>query len=70
MPKDVVVRWEYLMERTRTGEAMTMAGLLNNRGKEGWELVTAVPEPGGILLIFKRPLPADDKVYGRDYGVS
>ena len=29
---------------------------LDNMSREGWELVTAVPEEGGFQLFWKRPV--------------
>ena len=42
-----------------------LTGVLNQRGLEGWELVTLVPDADikgsrdGHLLIFKRPVPGN-----------
>ena len=33
-------------------------GSLNERGAEGWELVTVVPQKAGVAAVFKRETPS------------
>ena len=45
--------WEYL---TTPLLIHNTAAILNNWGKQGWELVQVVPGPeGGLVAYFKRP---------------
>jgi len=49
--------WEYL---TTPLLIHNTAAILNNWGKQGWELVQVVPGPeGGLVAYFKRPVGAD-----------
>ncbi|WEG09803.1 DUF4177 domain-containing protein [Microbacterium horticulturae] len=46
--------WEYL---TTPLVIHNTAAILNNWGKQGWELVQVVPGPeGGLVAYFKRPV--------------
>ncbi len=48
--------WEYL---TTPQLIHNTAAILNNWGKQGWELVQVVPGPeGGLVAYFKRPVTA------------
>jgi hypothetical protein len=48
--------WEYL---TTPLLIHNTAAILNNWGKQGWELVQVVPGPeGGLVAYFKRPSAA------------
>jgi hypothetical protein len=48
--------WEYL---TTPLLIHNTAAILNNWGKQGWELVQVVPGPeGGLVAYFKRPVGA------------
>lgn len=47
--------WEYL---TTPLLIHNTAAILNNWGKQGWELVQVVQGPeGGLVAYFKRPVP-------------
>lgn len=48
------MKWEYFVERVDTwGQSRK---ILDDRGKEGWELVSVVEDNAGtLLLFFKRP---------------
>ncbi|MFK4760483.1 hypothetical protein ACI3KS_06070 [Microbacterium sp. ZW T5_45] len=49
--------WEYL---TTPLLIHNTAAILNNWGKQGWELVQVVQGPeGGLVAYFKRPVTAD-----------
>jgi hypothetical protein len=49
--------WEYL---TTPLLIHNTAAILNNWGKQGWELVQVVPGPeGGLVAYLKRPVGAD-----------
>lgn len=49
--------WEYL---TTPLLIHNTAAILNNWGKQGWELVQVVTGPeGGLVAYFKRPVGAD-----------
>ena len=49
--------WEYL---TTPLLIHNTAAILNNWGKQGWELVQVVPGPeGGLVAYFKRPSTPD-----------
>lgn len=49
--------WEYL---TTPLLIHNTAAILNNWGKQGWELVQIVQGPeGGLVAYFKRPVSAD-----------
>ena len=49
--------WEYL---TTPLLIHNTAAILNNWGKQGWELVQVVQGPeGGLVAYFKRPASAD-----------
>ncbi|MFI8593398.1 hypothetical protein ACIGCK_03075 [Microbacterium sp. NPDC078428] len=49
--------WEYL---TTPLLIHNTAAILNNWGKQGWELVQVVPGPeGGLVAYFKRPSGGD-----------
>ncbi|MGO2746347.1 hypothetical protein [Microbacterium sp.] len=49
--------WEYL---TTPLLIHNTAAILNNWGKQGWELVQVVPGPeGGLVAYFKRPVAGD-----------
>lgn len=49
--------WEYL---TTPLLIHNTAAILNNWGKQGWELVQVVPGPeGGLVAYFKRPVSDD-----------
>ena len=49
--------WEYL---TTPLLIHNTAAILNNWGKQGWELVQVVQGPeGGLVAYFKRPTSAD-----------
>lgn len=49
--------WEYL---TTPLLIHNTAAILNNWGKQGWELVQVVQGPeGGLVAYFKRPVGAD-----------
>lgn len=49
--------WEYL---TTPLLIHNTAAILNNWGKQGWELVQVVTGPeGGLVAYFKRPVTAD-----------
>ncbi|MEV7693321.1 hypothetical protein AB0N73_08300 [Microbacterium sp. NPDC089189] len=49
--------WEYL---TTPLLIHNTAAILNNWGKQGWELVQVVTGPeGGLVAYFKRPTSAD-----------
>lgn len=46
--------WEYL---TTPLLIHNTAAILNNWGKQGWELVQVIPGPeGGLVAYFKRPV--------------
>lgn len=51
-----IQRWSYHVLRA---EGLIDTAHLDTLGKEGWELVTAVTDPGTgtISLVFKRPAP-------------
>lgn len=49
-----MTKWEYL---TTPLLIHNTAAILNNWGKQGWELVQVVPGPeGGLVAYFKRPV--------------
>ena len=49
--------WEYV---TTPLLIHNTAAILNNWGKQGWELVQVVPGPeGGLVAYFKRPATSD-----------
>jgi len=49
--------WEYL---TTPLLIHNTAAILNNWGKQGWELVQVVPGPeGGLVAYLKRPVTTD-----------
>jgi hypothetical protein len=49
-----MTRWEYL---TTPLLIHNTAAILNNWGKQGWELVQVVPGPeGGLVAYLKRPV--------------
>jgi hypothetical protein len=49
--------WEYL---TTPLLIHNTAAILNNWGKQGWELVQVVPGPeGGLVAYLKRPVTSD-----------
>ncbi|WP_425396970.1 DUF4177 domain-containing protein [Aeoliella sp.] len=49
----LATRWEY---QVISQSANTIASKpINQLGKEGWELVTVVPNSGNVHLYFKRP---------------
>lgn len=49
--------WEYF---TTPLLIHNTAAILNNWGKQGWELVQVVPGPeGGLVAYFKRPVASD-----------
>lgn len=52
-----MIAWEYL---TTPLLIHNTAAILNNWGKQGWELVQVVTGPeGGLVAYMKRPLGAD-----------
>ncbi|MGV1034266.1 MAG: hypothetical protein ACOYBP_03475 [Microbacteriaceae bacterium] len=53
-----MTQWEYI---TTPLLVHNTAAILNNWGKQGWELVQVVTGPeGGLVGYFKRPLGAGD----------
>lgn len=49
-----MITWEYF---TTPLLIHNTAAILNNWGKQGWELVQVVPGPeGGLVAYFKRPV--------------
>ena len=59
----MIQKWEYLtvyQDGTITekweGEKISLQDFLNNKGRDGWELVQG-PTYGYSMCIFKRPLP-------------
>ncbi len=56
--------WEYL---TTPLLIHNTAAILNNWGKQGWELVQVVPGPeGGLVAYFKRPMGGGQSNAGLD----
>lgn len=56
--------WEYV---TTPLLIHNTAAILNNWGKQGWELVQVVPGPeGGLVGYFKRPVGAGAENAGLD----
>ncbi|WP_353113852.1 hypothetical protein [Microbacterium sp.] len=54
--------WEYL---TTPLLIHNTAAILNNWGKQGWELVQVVTGPeGGLVAYLKRPVTADGEANG------
>ncbi|WP_313356278.1 hypothetical protein [Microbacterium sp.] len=52
-----MITWEYL---TTPLLIHNTAAILNNWGKQGWELVQVVPGPeGGLVAYLKRPITQD-----------
>ncbi|MGX1792902.1 hypothetical protein ACWIDW_08145 [Microbacterium sp. NPDC055312] len=52
-----MITWEYL---TTPLLIHNTAAILNNWGKQGWELVQVVPGPeGGLVAYLKRPVTQD-----------
>ncbi len=59
--------WEYRIEHIKTAGATNLVmskkdqDLVNSLGREGWEMVEAVPTVNGrtIILFFKRQLVID-----------
>lgn len=55
-----MAEWEYLVESVGVprlpAQARAVESTLNELGLEQWELVSAMLEADGVLLIFKRPL--------------
>lgn len=51
--------WEYL---TAPLLVHNTKAILDNFGRDGWELVTVLPGPiqDGLVAYFKRPLPVGD----------
>lgn len=59
---DGVTTWEYL---TTPLIIHNTAAILNNWGKQGWELVQVVPNAeGGLVAYLKRPSGAGDQNTG------
>jgi hypothetical protein len=58
----VMEKWEYLVddEVTLKQGKERMQGQLDEQGREGWELVSIMPEPGPgsakFLAVYKRPI--------------
>ena len=53
----IVTTWEYLTAPVLIPNA---AAILNNWGKQGWELVQVVTGPeGGLVAYFKRPVGSE-----------
>lgn len=52
-------KWEYYVLRWAPGMGGPLETFLEDRGQEGWELVSTTTRdhdsPGAITLIFKRP---------------
>ena len=52
------MRWEYKVHTKQPGTNMSIAWLeafCNTLGDNGWELVSVVPGPLDIMMVFKRP---------------
>ena len=63
-PGPTVTRWEYL---TAPLLIHNTAAILNNWGKQGWELVQVVPGPeGGLVAYLKRPAGGGTENAGLD----
>jgi hypothetical protein len=55
--RSLMTTWEYL---TTPLLIHNTAAILNNWGKQGWELVQVVTGPeGGLVAYFKRPVTTD-----------
>jgi hypothetical protein len=59
-----MITWEYL---TTPLLIHNTAAILNNWGKQGWELVQVVPGPeGGLVAYLKRPVGGGSANAGLD----
>ena len=54
-------QWEYDIVETRHVHHNYLAPILNQRGEEGWELVSGYFQPNLTTFIFKRPAEAAAK---------
>lgn len=59
-----MIRWAYTTQVTNGAGTQDHANAMDALGRDGWELVSAVPmcDYGGatarVILFFKRPMPA------------
>lgn len=50
------MKWDYLLVRSSPQRIQQLSDFFNERGEEGWELVTAhESHDGGVQAYFKRP---------------